>query len=106
MQCLHNALVMPFVSGPVIVPVIVVAQGCLRHADQTASLMCRGSLEAGDVFSDISANPLDMHFLNTDGRVHEGVPALVLLQQRWQQQNADLWNAGPPAVRSCEIDCN
>ena len=37
------------------------------------SIWCyRGSLEAGDVFSDISASPLEMHFMGTTGSVHEG----------------------------------
>ena len=33
---------------------------------------CRGSLEAGDIFSDISASPLDMRFLGVNGSIHEG----------------------------------
>jgi hypothetical protein len=35
-------------------------------------MRCRGSLEVNDVFSDISASPLEMRFLDTTGSVHEG----------------------------------
>ena len=35
-------------------------------------MRCRGSLEVNDVFSDISASPLEMRFLGTTGSVHEG----------------------------------
>lgn len=38
----------------------------------TVSMRCRGSLEVNDVFSDISASPLEMRFLGTTGSVHEG----------------------------------
>ena len=40
------------------------------HLPATRKL-CRGSLEAADVFSDISASPLEMRFLGADGHVHE-----------------------------------
>lgn len=55
----------------------------------------RGSLEVGDVFSDISANPLEVDLLGTSSKVHEGImaaatyvhcntaPALELAAQRF-----------------------
>lgn len=46
--------------------------GASRRGDLPAIWkLCRGSLEAADVFSDISASPLEMRFLGADGHVHE-----------------------------------
>mmetsp|Transcript_1514 Transcript_1514/g.4497 ORF Transcript_1514/g.4497 Transcript_1514/m.4497 type:complete len:838 (-) Transcript_1514:371-2884(-) len=45
------------------------------RANQAVVLSIRGSLEAGDIFSDLSASPLEMSFLGADGHVHEGLMA-------------------------------
>lgn len=48
---------------------------CLQasHDLLNVECTCRGSLEVGDVLSDLKAEPMDIHLLGRHGKVHEGI---------------------------------